>query len=375
MHTVPIRMNPQIGQPEQQTKSRRGAAEVQRFLARAAAAIAAKPFKAHSVFKGGHAQTLAAYAWPRRYRLNRLPADEERLFEIEPDVKVLAHCRWRRDRTKHSTCVIWHGMEGSIDSLYMRSTADKAFDAGFNVVRVNFRNCGGTEHLTPTLYHGGLSGDLRVVIDQLIANDGLKQIFLIGFSLGGNMLLKLAGEYGEDPPREVVAVCAVSPSVDLQASTDLILSKQNWIYHQRFVRSLKNRIRLKQKLFPNLYDLSRLARVRTIRDFDEEFTSLANGFANADDYYYRSSSIRVVENIRVPTLIIHAQDDPFIPFEPLQQKAFSENPYILLIATVHGGHVAFISSARNDEDRFWAENRAVEFCLLVESDSVTSESF
>jgi len=341
------------------------AADVQTFLARVATAFAAKPFVPHSTFKGGDAQTLAAYAWPRRYRLQRPPQDEERLFETEPGVKVLAHCRWQNDRRKHATVVIWHGMEGSANSIYMIATADKAFRAGFNVVRVNFRNCGGTEHLTPTLYHGGLTEDLRVVVKQLIENEGLNRIFLLGFSLGGNMVLKLAGEYGEEAPSEVVAACVVSPSVDLQASAELTLRRRNWLYHKQFVRSLKDRIRRKQKLFPELYDLSQLPRIRSLREFDEAFTSVASGFLNATDYYYRASSIRVVGNIRIPTLIIHAEDDPFIPFEPLRHVDFSENPYIMLLATERGGHVAFISSTRTNEDRFWAENRAVEFFELA----------
>jgi hypothetical protein len=345
---------------------------VNHFLGRVATAFRTKSFVPHPAFKGGNAQTLAAYAWPRPYRLQRPPQDEERLFEVEPNVKVLAHCRWQNDRCNHATVVIWHGMEGSTNSIYMIATADKAFRAGFNVVRVNYRNCGGTEHLTPTLYHGGLTEDLRVVLKQLIENDGLNQIFLLGFSLGGNMVLKLAGEYGEKAPPEIIAACAVSPSVDLKASSELILSRRNWLYHRQFVHSMKNRIRLKHKLFPELYDLSQLASIRTLREFDDAFTSVANGFRDCEDYYYRASSIRVVANIRVPTLIIHAKDDPFIPFEPLRHADFSENPYILLVATDRGGHVAFISSKTN-EDRFWAENRAVEFFELA-IDNTDSQS-
>jgi uncharacterized protein len=361
-------MNSQIEQNELHSKSLRSAAEVQYFFAQVSKVFKAKQFKPHSIFKGAHAQTLAAYGWPRRYRFTQLRDDEARLFEVERGVNVLARCQWQKQRARHSTIVIWHGMEGSIDSTYMKSTADKAFRAGFNVLRVNFRNCGGTEHLTPTLYHGGLTHDLRNVVNELIEDDGLKRIFLTGFSLGGNLVLKLAGEYGENAPAEVIAVCAVSPSVDLQASTDRILTKKNWIYHKQFVRSLKDRIRRKQKFFPGLYDLSRLPQIRTIRDFDEEFTARANGFVNADDYYYRSSSVRIAQKIHLPTLIIHAHDDPFIPFEPLRQDVFSENPYILLIATDRGGHVAFISSEKKKEDRFWAENRAVEFCLLADKE-------
>ena len=350
---------------EQQTNSLRSLAEIRSFLAQVRKAIEVEPFQPLRAFKGGHAQTLVAYAWPRPYRFQPVPADEERLIEIEQNVKVLAQCRWQSERRKHATVVIWHGMEGSTSSIYMIATADKAFRAGFNVVRVNFRNCGGTEHLTPTLYHGGLSEDLRVVVNKLIKDDGLKRLLLLGFSLGGNMVLKLAGEDGETLPTEVVAVCAVSPSVDLRASSELILRKENWVYHRRFCRSLKKRMRLKKKLYPELYDLTRLPQIRTIREFDEEFVSRSNGFANAEDYYQRASSIRVAAGIRVPTLIIHAQDDPFIPFEPLRHAVFSENPYILLIGTVNGGHVAFVSSKSSGEDRFWAENRAVEFFRLA----------
>jgi predicted alpha/beta-fold hydrolase len=361
-------MNSPIPEPVQPLKSYRNAAEVSLFLAHVAEHFTKKPFKAYRLFNSGHAQTLAAYAWPRRYRFKRLTVkDEERLFEVEPSVRVMAHCRWQKDRSQHSTIVVWHGMEGSTSSVYMLAMAEKAFRAGFNVVRVNYRNCGGTERLGPTLYHGGMSGDLRTVIDELISKDGLKRIFPIGFSLGGNMVLKLAGEYGENPPGEVAAVCVVSPSVDLRASTELILNKSNWIYHKNFVRSLKNSIRVKQKLYPDLYDLGRLPRIQTIRDFDEQFTSVANGFANADDYYHQSSSVRVIDRIRIPTLIIHAKDDPFIPFEPLRQPAFTGNPYILVIATDRGGHVAFISAETNSEDRFWSENRAVEFCQFGET--------
>jgi predicted alpha/beta-fold hydrolase len=370
-------MDLQISSSDKTTNARLGVAKARSFLTRVASIFAEKSFKPHSLFTGGHAQTLAAYAWPRRYRFDS-PRDEERLFEIEKDVKVLAHCRWQQDPVKHSTIVLWHGIEGSTASIYMIAMAHKAFRAGFNVVRVNFRNCGGTEHLSSTLYHGGMSSDLRAVINELIERDGLKRLFPIGFSLGGNLVLKLAGEYHEDPPREVVAVCVVSPSVDLRASTDMILLRKNWIYHQDFMRRLKKRIRTKQKLYPQLYDLSKLTLVHTIRDFDEHYTSIAHGFSNAEDYYYRSSSLRVVEKIRIPTLILHAHDDPFIPFTPLREPGLAANPFILLLETKRGGHVAFISAKKVGEDRFWAENRAIEFCLLAEtelrSQDPTSES-
>ena len=349
-----------------EVKSSQPVERVGAFLKRVARLFGAKAFQPHPIFHGGHAQTLAAFAWPRNFKSVR---DEERLFQTAPDVKVLARCRWQRDPTDHPTMIIWHGIEGSSESTYMLSTAQKSFSAGFNVVRMNLRTCGGTEHLTSTIYHGGLTDDLRAVVSELIQQDGLSRLLLVGFSLGGNLVLKLAGEYGDDAPKEVLAACAVSPSIDLQASAKLILKRSNWLYQQDFVRRLKQRMRRKHKLFPDAYDISGLSSVRTLREFDDRFTSRAHGFDGADDYYYRASSIRVIDKIRIPTLIIHAEDDPFIPFAPMLDPAVTTNPYILLIATKQGGHVAFLSAnyrtSLSDTDRFWAENRVVDFCELA----------
>ncbi len=339
--------------------------EARQFILKAGHVLAKKPFKPHSVFTGGHAQTLAAFAWPRRFRYDS-HTDEARLFDVASNTKVLGHCRWQSKRDEHPTMVIWHGIEGSSDSVYMLATAGKAFAAGFNVLRMNLRNCGGTEDLTPTLYHGGLTDDLRVVVEELIEKDGLQRIAVIGFSLGGNMVLKLAGEYDGDAPAEVSAVCAVSPSVDLAASAKLLDKRSNWLYHRDFLRRLKGRLTRKKKLYPGLYDTSELHLVRTLREFDDRFTSRAHGFEGADDYYHRASSIRVIDKIHIPTLIVHAQDDPFIPFTPLDDLAIAANPYILLLAPEKGGHVAFIGAETNGEDRFWAENRVVDFCRLAD---------
>jgi predicted alpha/beta-fold hydrolase len=352
--------------------SPRRAIALARFFKTLSRAFADHPFKPHPLFKGGDAQTLAAFAWPRKYRLHAAPADVARFFDVEPGVRVLAHCRWQSARQTSPTMIIWHGMEGSTSSIYMIAMADKAFRKGFNVVRVNFRNCGGTEHLTTTLYHGGLTSDLRFVIDELIHQDELKRLFLVGFSLGGNILLKLAGEYSSESPAEVIAVCAISPSVDLLASTDSMQRRRNRIYHASFLRRLKRRIKTKHNLYPDLYDITNLAGIRSIRGFDERYTSLANGFENATDYYYRSSALRVADQIRVPTLIIHAQDDPFIPYHSLLNQVFTENPYVMTQAPARGGHVAFIAAQSSDEDRFWAENRAIEFCQLADAE-LTSE--
>ncbi|MDQ1388403.1 MAG: uncharacterized protein QOF56_1857 [Acidobacteriaceae bacterium] len=347
---------------------------ISELLARLAHEFQSRPFIPHRLLKQGDAQTIGAYLWPRRLRSGDRTGDEERFFDVEPGSQVLARCRWQPNRTEQPTLVMWHGMEGSTASSYMLTTARKMFGAGFNVVRVNFRNCGGTEHLSPTLYHGGLTNDLRVVIDELIARDGLSRLFVAGFSLGGNMVLKLAGEYGESPPAEVKAFCAISPAVDLRASTNLMAQRRNWIYQQDFLRRLKNRIKVKEGLFPDRYDSSLLRDVRSVEQFDNRYIAPLFGFADANDYYAKASSLPFISRIRLPTLIMHAQDDPFIPFAPLRDPAIAANPYVLLLAPERGGHVAFVS-ASNGEDRFWAENRLVDFFRqMAQTKYLNSES-
>jgi predicted alpha/beta-fold hydrolase len=324
----------------------------------------AKPFIPPRLLAQGDLQTLAAFFWPGRFRSRDATGDEERLFEVESEIRVLGHCRWQPQRLNSPTLVMWHGIEGSSAAAYMLSTAAKAFRAGFNVIRMNLRNCGETDNLTPTLYHAGLTQDARKVIDELINKDHLARIVVAGFSLGGNQVLKLAGEYGDLPPSELRGVVAISPSVDLHASSERLLAKRNWIYHQRFLMALKRRIQIKEKLYPELYQTDGLHRLKTIRAFDDKYVAPAFGFAGADDYYTKASSLPYLKDIRIPTLIIHAQDDPFIPFASLRDPSVAANPHLLLLAPARGGHVAFISRTPSGEDRFWAENRLMDFCRL-----------
>jgi predicted alpha/beta-fold hydrolase len=350
----------------QPVSTQAGAPEtVRELLAPVQRALAQKPFVPHPLFTSGHAQTLAAYAWPRRFRLKERARDDARLFEVETGVRVLAHYRWHQQKQEHPTMMLLHGLEGSTESIYILGTADKAFRAGFNVVRVNLRTCGKTEHLTPTIYHSGLTGDILFIIRELVEQDGFKEIYLVGFSMSGNMSLRLAGEEAETLPPELAAVCAISPSVDLVAAARTIERRSNWIYQKSFMRSLHTRMRRKKQLFPELYDIQDLRRVRTIRDFDEHFTARHGGYKNADDYYARTSSLPHLPEIRKPTLIIHAEDDPFIPFDPLRHPSIAANPHIILLATESGGHVGFVAADSAGEDRFWAENRIVQFCRLV----------
>lgn len=243
----------------------------------------------------------------------------------------------------------------------MLGTAEKAFAAGFHAIRLNQRTCGGTDHLSPTVYHSGRSGDIRAVILELIQRDGLQEVFAAGFSMGGNIVLKMAGEFGEAAPPQIRAFAAVAPAMDLAACALALEAPRNFIYSARFVRGLKRRMRHKVKLFPQHFRVNGLDRVRTVREFDDAITAPHSGFRDAADYYARSSANQFLGKIARPTLILTAQDDPFIPFSTFDTPALLENSKISLLAPQHGGHCAFISNESGDE-RFWAEARIVEFC-------------
>ena len=318
----------------------------------------------HPVLRSGHAQTIAATMARRRTRL--LPNNTApRYFDITKDVRILTHCSWQPEKQSFPTLLMLHGMEGSTDSQYMLGTAEKALKAGFNAVRVNMRNCGGTEHLSSTLYHAGLTDDLRFILSELIERDRLTEIYLAGYSLGGNVVLKLAGEYGNRIPTEVRGVAVVSPTIDLPSCVEAVEMTSNLLYQWRFMVSLRNRLRRKARLMPGRYDVDKLRNVRTIRDFDDTFTAPLAGFLNASDYYERSSSLPLIAEIAVPTMIVHSKDDPIIPFEPFKRKEIADNTNVAVIAPEHGGHVGFISAQPEGTDRFWAELRMIDFVRLL----------
>ena len=342
-----------------------GRGEDNALLARGVAEmIAASPFWPHPLLRGGHTQTLAGWSWPRGFRAR--PPDEARLFEVEPGVRLLARCRWHADRATRATVVLVHGLGGSADAPYVLGAARLAYRMGVNVVRLNQRNCGGTEHLTPTLYHSGMSGDLAAVVRELAGQDGLSRLFVAGFSMGGNLALKLVGEMGEAAPSVLRGVCAVSPALDLRAITENLELPSNHPYQWTFVRGLRRLVERKAELYPKLYDKRGLERLRTVRDFDELYTAPHGGFVGAEDYYERASALRLVPRIRVTTLVIHSQDDPLVPFAPLLRAEVSASPSVVAATPLHGGHVAFVSAEKGE--RFWAEERLADFCRGLSDD-------
>lgn len=313
--------------------------------------------------RSGHLQTIMSHILPRP---DELPQGERRLFRVEPDVQIACDCHWQPERQRAFTILIVHGLEGSSESQYVIGTANKAWAAGMNVVRMNVRNCGGTESLASTLYHSGMSGDIGEVVRELVREEGLRRLGLAGFSMGGNQVLKLAGEWGSGmsgaTPPELCAVAAISPAMDLSASADALHLPQNRIYEWRFLLSLRARLRRKQALFPARFEVGQ-SWWRSIRDFDDKVTAVLNGFRNAEDYYRQASSSRLLEHIAIPTLIVHSKDDPFIRMLPATRDKLLRNPRITYIETAHGGHCGFLGRPRDGNDGRWAETQIVSFSL------------
>ncbi|PYR63526.1 MAG: alpha/beta hydrolase [Acidobacteria bacterium] len=309
-------------------------------------------------FTGGHKQTLFAWARPRRFP--HLPAATERIFDVAADARVLAHCHAHPDGPRR-TLILLHGLEGSSMAHYMRGVADKAWAAGWNVVRLNQRNCGGTERLSRGLYHSGLTHDVQFVMRELIERDRVPAVAVAGYSLGGNLALKLAGELGDAAPPELVGVCAVSPTMDLAACVAALERKSNVAYEWNFVRNLKGRLRRKAAAVPGLFPLEPLKRIWTVRQFDEAYTAPHHGFRDAYDYYHRASAMRVIERIHVPALIITAEDDPFVPVSTFRDAAVTSNPHITVVITRHGGHCAYVEQSQHGYDGYWAEREIVRF--------------
>jgi predicted alpha/beta-fold hydrolase len=241
------------------------------------------------------------------------------------------------------------------------------------VVRLNQRNCGDTEHLSAGLFHSGLTADAAHVIDELIAVDGLSAIAVAGYSLGGNLALKLAGEYGNRAPQEVRAVAAVSPIIEIGECVTALERADNGIYQWNFVRDLKRRMRRKERFWPGLFDLKKLRDIRTVREFDEAYTAPYFGFKDADDYYHRASAMRIVDRIRLPALVITAKDDPFVPTRPFHDPRVIGNPSVHLLLCDHGGHCGFVGPAAGEDDGYWAERQIVEFVAGYMNSATTEE--
>jgi predicted alpha/beta-fold hydrolase len=327
-------------------------------------------FRPRRFVRNGHLQTILGNYLPRT---NSLPEPEAQLVEVSPATEtqissqVLCECHWQPEeiRAVRPTAIVVHGLEGSSNSQYVIGNANKLWRAGCNIVRMNMRNCGGTEALSPSLYHSGFSNDVLAVMKFFVARHGLRSMSLIGYSMGGNLVLKLAGELGSAAPPELRSVIGVSPAVDLAQSADALHHFQNRLYELKFLRALIRRYRRKGALFPHTYDIQRASGIHSLREFDDRITAFYSGFTGAVDYYHRAAAARVLDRIAVPTLILHALDDPFVRLTEETRKKVQANPHITLIESEHGGHCAFLAEPdqASGYDGYWAEHTLLRFLL------------
>jgi predicted alpha/beta-fold hydrolase len=325
-------------------------------------------FRPRRFLRNGHAMTIAGNYLPRQYSL---PVEEPWFVEVEAasedrrSTLIRCDCDWqpldfRRERI---TLVLVHGLEGSSRSQYILGTASRAWALGMNVVRMNMRSCGGTDELSPGIYHSGRSEDVAAVVDGLAREHGLPAIALAGFSMGGNLVLKYAGEAGSEAPAELKAAVGISPLMDLALSSRALHEPANRIYEWKFLRGMLRRFRRKTAIFPEIYlpeGLKAASLVRTMRDFDHKIVARYGGFDGADDYYRTVASSRWAGQLGVPTLIVHALDDPFIRMLPSTRATLLGNENVTFVETRYGGHCAFLSEERGSEVH-WAEKTLVEW--------------
>jgi predicted alpha/beta-fold hydrolase len=296
-----------------------------------------------------HLQTILGHWWPRRFDVRRYPV-ECRLVRTEPDVQVLVETQ-RPAGTSLGHFVLLHGLESSSRAGYMLSLAQAAVEAGFTAHRLNTRTCGGTEQLCNTLYHAGLTNDLLAFL-RMLERDGNTPAWLAGFSLGGNVVLKLAGELAEEGSRLIAGACAVSTPIDLAVCARRIADPENALYQARFIRQMRARLRRSGR------DASTCG---TLYDIDDRLTAPSFGFENAAHYYATQSAVRFLDRIRVPVLLIQADDDTMVPAEMFAHPSVHSNPCIELFITPHGGHVGFLARRR---PRLWLDSAVLAWVAV-----------
>jgi len=304
------------------------------------------------LFRNPHLQTIAAHYWRRPGYDARFPI-EERLYRTETDVQVLVESQRPAGRALGEIVMV-HGLEGSGRAVYIRSLSGAALGAGFAAHRYNMRTCGGTEQLCRTLYHGGLTSDLRAVVREL-KNEGRGPIFLVGFSLGGNVVVKLAGELGESGPEFLGGVCAVSAPLDLEACSRRMARLENRLYQRRFVRRMRQRM-----CATGRYRRLDFAGLHSVAAIDDRITAPSFGFGNAGNYYRTQSALGYLGELRVPVLLIYAKDDPMVPAETFDAPPVRGNPWIERLATEHGGHLGFLG---RQPYRFWLDTAIMDWVV------------
>lgn len=262
-----------------------------------------------------------------------------------------------------------HGLEGCSERAYMRGMVRAFNRRGWNAFALNFRGCSGEPNRLLRFYHSGVSEDLLQAA-EFVHTLGVEQLMLVGFSLGGNVVLKLLGEWGKEVPAWVLGGVAISVPSDLKSSATVMLEPQNRVYMDRFLKDLREKIRLKQSRFPELLDDSGYESIRGFKDFDDRYTAPIHGFKDAEDYWARCSSRFFVDRIARPTLLLNALDDPFLTPLCFPEAAAQSSRFFHLEAPSRGGHVGFVGGGLM-EDEYYSERRAIEFAQQCEAEAAS----
>ncbi|MGC1243496.1 MAG: alpha/beta fold hydrolase [Chryseosolibacter sp.] len=285
-------------------------------------------------------------------RVTLLPYSRERIHTPDDDFLDLDWLGKDSDRA----VIISHGLEGNSTRPYIKGMAKALHANGFDVVAWNFRGCSEEMNRQLRFYHSGATDDLHTVVKHVSENRNYKQIFLVGFSLGGNLTLKYLGE--RNVPEVIRKAVAISVPMDLATSCAKISAPGNRIYSNRFLKSLKGKILLKSRFRKEL-DIAKLQQIRTLEEFDERYTAPLHGFKNARDYYEQCSALRFVQHIKTPSLIINTLNDPFLSKECFPAALLEGHPFVKLQILSRGGHVGFTQFNKNG--LYWSEQRALEF--------------
>jgi predicted alpha/beta-fold hydrolase len=303
-----------------------------------------------------HASAHAATTLPTLLRrVPAVPFVRQRL-EMDDGDFIDLDCWWTDGQGNGSTVVLCHGLEGNTGRQYMQGMARAFGKRGWNVVGMNYRGCSGQMNRTPGFYHSGATGDLRAVLEHVDRPDRPVRA-LVGFSLGGNLILKYLGEDPAATRPNIAAAVAFSVPTDLDDSEVALARTGNWPYRRRFLRKLAAKIRQKAAIFPDQIDPSGLDRVKGLRDFDDLYTAPLNGFRDADEYYLKCSSRQFLPSIQVPSLLISALDDPFLGAKCYPREEARDSACFHLETPARGGHVGFHQAG----GEYWSEQRAVEF--------------
>jgi predicted alpha/beta-fold hydrolase len=309
---------------------------------------------------GGHLQTL----WGKFARERRRPELTREVITMPDGDSLELHTHQAADQSAPQVLLL-HGLEGTLESHYVSGIISAVAGLGWGATLMLFRGCGGAPNTARRFYHSGETSDAAHVYSVVSARHPRSAWYAIGVSLGGNVLLKWLGESGAET--RLMGAAAISVPFDLEAGARKIGSGVARIYDRNFLRSLRRKALAKLERYPDLFDRDRLVNAATVFEFDEAVTAPVHGFADAHDYYSRSSSLSFLPRITVPTLLLSARDDPFLPQEVLGrvETAAAANPVLRPEFVSGGGHVGFVGGAWPWSARYYAEERAVAFLAEV----------